>query len=201
MGLPARKTDRHYTYGDSRTWPDDERWELIDGVAWNMSAAPSTAATRRLLGRTCIPHIGGFPAGKALRGVLWPPSTCWLPESAEQEMDEVDSVVQPDLVVVCDPAKIVAPRLRGAPDLAVEILSPWTSKKDLAEKHALYERHGVREYLALDPSGRWLHVYRLGAEGRYGEPEVLLLEEGRPAPRVHLEVLPGFELDLTRVFA
>ncbi len=198
MGLPARKTDRHYTYGDYRTWPDDERWELIDGVAWNMSAAPSTDH-QRILGRLYM-QVAAFLQGKACE-VFLAPFDVLLPGSAEQEMDEVDSVVQPDLVVICDPAKVVPRGCWGAPDLAVEILSPWTTKKDLSEKHALYERHGVREYLVLDLYGRWLHVYRLGADRRFGEPEVHLLEEGRPAPRVPLEVLPGFELDLARLFA
>ena len=197
MGLPARKMDRHYTYGDYRTWPEDERWELIDGVAWNMSAAPSTDH-QRILGRLYI-QVAAFLQGKPCEAFL-APFDVLLPESADQQMDEVDSVVQPDLAVVCDPAKIMPRGCRGAPDLAVEILSPWTSKKDLAEKHALYERHGVREYLILDPAGRWVHLYRLAADGRYGEPEVLLLEEGRPAPRVRLGVLPGFGLDLARLF-
>ena len=42
MGLPARKMEKIYTYTDYCSWPDDERWELIEGVAWNMSPAPSS---------------------------------------------------------------------------------------------------------------------------------------------------------------
>ena len=201
MGLPARKTDRRYTYGDYRSWPEDERWELIDGVAWNMSPAPSVDH-QRVLGRL-YRQIAGFLEGQKDTPceVFLAAVDVLLPASADQEMDEVDTVVQPDLLVVCDPARILPRGCWGAPDLAIEILSPWTSKKDLADKHGLYARHGVREYLILDPQGRWLHVYRLAPDRSYGDPEVYVLEPGRPVPRVPLEVLEGFDLDLARVFA
>ena len=180
MGIPARKTDRHYTYGDFRTWPEDERWELIDGVAWNMSPAPSVDH-QRILGRLYLQFARLLEGRKSDPcEVFLAAVDVFLPVSAGQEMDDVDTVVQPDLLV--------------------EILSPWTSKKDLADKHALYEGHGVREYLTVDPQGCWVHVYRLGPDRRYGQPEVRVLEPGRPAGTVRLEVLEGFDLDLARVF-
>ncbi len=60
-------------------------------------------------------------------------------------------MVQPDILVVCDPARITASHIEGPPDMIVEVLSPGTSAKDLRPKKALYERVGVREYLVVDP--------------------------------------------------
>jgi Uma2 family endonuclease len=75
-------------------------------------------------------------------------------------------VVQPDLLVVCDPAKISPRGIEGAPDLVVEILSPSTAGKDVTRKWWLYEAAGVQEYLIVDPAekvGRLLHL----VAGRY----------------------------------
>ena len=148
MGLPARKLDRRYTYGDYRTWPDDERWELIDGVAWNMSPAPSSGH-QGLLGEL---HIQVAPAlkGTGCR-VYLAPFDVLLPDSAGQNEDDVASVVQPDLTGICDASRITPRGCFGAPDWVVEIISPWTMKKDLNEKFTLYERNHIREYWLIDP--------------------------------------------------
>ena len=95
------------------------------------------------------------------------PSMCGCRTGTRPD-EEIGTVVQPDLVVICDPAKIDERGCRGAPDLAVEILSPSTGSKDQVQKLGLYERHGVREYWVVDPVTRVIRVYLLGADGRYG---------------------------------
>jgi Uma2 family endonuclease len=168
MGLPAMKLDRHYTYADYRTWPDDERWELIHGVAWNMSAAPATGHQR--ISALLLARIHAF-LGAGPCEVLAAPVDVFLPADPDQPEDDVDTVVQPDIVVFCDPAKATVRGIRGAPDWVIEILSPYTSRKDMKEKLELYEESGVKEYWILDPGNRYVHVYRLGETG-YGEPAV-----------------------------
>jgi Uma2 family endonuclease len=159
MGPPARKMDRRYTYADYRTWPDDERWELIDGVAWNMSPAPNRRH-QGLLGELYAQVVNGVKA-TACRLYL-APFDVLLPDSADQREDDVACVVR------------LTPRgCFGAPDWVVEIISPWTMKKDLHEKFVLYERNGIREYWLIDPASRTLQVYRMGPAGRYGEAEIL----------------------------
>ena len=170
MGLPARKMDRRYTYADYRTWPDDERWELIDGVAWNMSPAPNRRH-QGLLGELYAQVVNGVKA-TACR-VYLAPFDVFLPDSADQEEDDVTSVVQPDLTGICDASRLTQRGCFGAPDWVVEIISPWTMKKDLNEKFQLYERNRIREYWLIDPASRTLQVYRLGPAGRYGEAEIL----------------------------
>lgn len=172
MGLPARKMDRHYTYGDYRTWPDDERWELIDGVAWNMCAAPNRRH-QGLLGELYAQVAASIK--KTGCRLYLAPFDVLLPESSDQGEDDVPNVVQPDLAGICDPAKLTPRGCLGAPDWVVEIISPWTMKKDLHEKFTLYERHGVREYWLIDPASRTMQVYRHEPPGRYGE--ALVLEE------------------------
>jgi Uma2 family endonuclease len=191
VGLPARKLDRKYTYGDYRTWPNDERWELIDGVAWNMSPAPSTSH-QGILGELYIQVAPGLKGTRCR--VYLSAFDVLLPDSAEQAEDDVANVVQPDLTGICDPSKIAERGCFGPPDWVVEILSPWTMKKDLDHKFALYERKRVPEYWIIDPGHKILHVYRLGDSGKYGDP--LILERGAEVPcplgsgiTVHLEPL------------
>lgn len=193
MGLPAVKDDRVYRYGDYRTWPEDERWELIDGVAYDMSPAPSTA--HQAISIELGSAIRGFLGRSGCR-VFAAPFDVLLPESPQQPDDEVMNVVEPDLAVICDPAKLRTFGCVGAPEWVIEILSPWTSRRDLAEKHALYERHGVKEYWVIDPGNRYVHVYLLGSEGRYSKP---VLHIGTAI--VKSTVCPGFEVKLEELFA
>ncbi len=106
--------------------------------------------------------------------------------------DEVDTVVQPDILVVCDPDKLRTKGVWGAPDLTVEILSPSSSRKDLREKFDLYQRSGVKEYWVIEPAGRWVQQYSMGADGQYA-PEVTLIEKGV----LTSTVLPDFTLEIS----
>jgi Uma2 family endonuclease len=192
MGLPARKLDQRYTYREYCSWPDDERWELIDGVAWNMSPAPATRHQALLV--KLVREISVFiDEGPCQMFVA--PFDVLLPDSDNEQDDDVATVVQPDILVVCDPAKLNEKGCRGAPDWVIEILSPSTSKKDLAEKHDLYERHGVREYWVVDPGNRFVLVFLPGADGRYGDGVVY--ERDRT---VACAALPGCSIDLRRLF-
>ncbi len=179
MGLPARKTDRRYTYADYRTWPDDERWELIDGVAWNMSPAPAPGH-QEMLGALYL-QVAPFLKGTPCR-VFLAPFDVLLPEQDTQEEDAVPNVVQPDLTVICDSTRMTPRGCFGAPDWVVEILSPWTLKKDLDAKFSLYERHGISEYWVIDPGSRTLHLYRLEPGGRYGDAVILEKDAELPCP-------------------
>jgi Uma2 family endonuclease len=178
-GLPARKLDRRYTYGDYRTWPDDERWELIDGVAWNMSPAPSSRH-QGILGELCVqvaPHVKGTQCR-----VFLAPFDMLLPETTGEREDDVSNVVQPDLTGICDPSRITLRGCFGVPDWVVEILSPWTMKKDLDAKFALYKRNRVREYWVIDPGSRTMHVYRLEPSGTYGDGVIFEKDAQIPCP-------------------
>lgn len=193
MGLPARKQDRRYTYADYRDWPEDERWELIDGVAWNMSPAPSSSH-QAILGELFI-QIAPSLKGSLCRAFV-APFDVLLPETGNQREDEVPNVVQPDLTVICDASRITERGCFGAPEWVVEILSPWTLKKDLDAKFALYERNGIREYWVIDAGSRTLHVYQREASGRYGDPVI-----HEKDAKITCPVGSGIVVDLAEVFA
>jgi Uma2 family endonuclease len=193
MGLPARKLDETFNYGHYRTWPDDERWELIDGVAWAM-AVPGVQH-QIMAGRLTAWFFNWF-SGKPCQPMPAPFDV--LLADANEEDDEVPTVVQPDLSVFCDQAKLREPNARGAPDLVLEILSPSTARKDLNEKLRLYERHGVREYWVVDGGNRSVQVFRPRPESSrpvFDDGE-LLVNRGVMKSRI----FPGLDVDLEALF-
>ena len=119
-----------------------------------------------------------------------------LPDEPGQHEDQATTVVQPDIAVICDRSRLRPWGCLGAPDWVIEILSPYTSKKDMSDKLALYEKHGVAEYWIVDPGNRYIHVYRLGTGGRYGDP-LVLIGEATAEPGV----CPGLAITLDEIFA
>ncbi len=167
MADPMRKADKHYTYYDYLRWPDDERWELIDGEAWNMSPAPGRL--HQYLVKEILWHIENYLRDRKCE-VYPAPFDVLLPNIEEMENeDSISSVVQPDISVICDPDKLNDRGCTGPPDWIVEIVSPYTAMKDFDYKRHLYEHHGVREYWIVDPGNKFVHVYLLksGKKGRY----------------------------------
>ena len=193
MADPARTLEGRFTYGQYREWPDDERWELINGEAWAMS---SPTEWHQILLVRLIRKFGDFLDNKPCR-FLPAPFDVLFPKGSEAD-DEVDTVVQPDIVVFCDRSKLREPNARGAPDLVVEILSPSTSRKDLNEKFRLYERGGVREYWVVDPFAASLCIFRPGAEGRFDRGE--LRESFGNMGKIDSKVLEGFSIDPANLF-
>lgn len=169
MGLPQRDADYH-TYGEYLTWPEDVRYELIDGVAYLMAPAP-TLEHQDIVGEV-FRQLGNALIGKACRAYVSPVDVR-MPKGDEAD-EQIDTVVQPDVLVVCDASKTDRRGIRGAPDLAVEVLSPGTASHDQVRKLRIYERAGVREYWMVHPLDRVLTIYRL-ERGRYGKPDVLEL--------------------------
>ncbi len=192
MGPLALKQEERFTYGDYLTWDDGERWELIDGVPYNMSPAPRLrhqAISRELLTEFAL-HLRGNSCQ-----VFAAPFDVRLPELDESD-DLVETVVQPDLSIICDRTKLDDAGCRGAPDLIVEILSPSTADKDLKVKFHRYQRAGVREYWIVDPTGSTVQIYTLGVDGKYGRPESFSAVD-----RLTVGIFPELKIDLATVFA
>ncbi len=126
MPRAVERQDTLFTWADYRTWPDDERWELITGVAYAMSPTPSTR--HQIVTVNLLSRLTQYLSGKPCRPFVAP---------TDVKLSDWD-VVQPDILVVCDPARITPTHIEGAPDVVVEVLSPTTSAKDLRQKKALY---------------------------------------------------------------
>lgn len=166
MGLPLR--DQHlHTYGEYLTWPDDLRYELIDGRAYAMSPAP-TLPHQAIVGEL-FSQIHGQLRGHPCR-VYVAPFDVRLPRGGEAD-DDINTVVQPDIAMFCDRSRLDERGARGAPDWVIEVLSPGTASHDQLLKRDLYERHGVAEYWLVHPGDRLVTVYRL-LDGAYGKPHV-----------------------------
>ena len=202
VGIPIKKSDHRYTYKEYCSWPDDERWELIDGVAYTMSPAPSSR--HQGVSFNLSTQIGLFLQNRSCTAFS-APFDVFLPEFPIESENTIDTIVQPDISVICDSTKIIEKGCLGAPDLVVEILSPSTSKRDLNEKFQLYERSGVKEYWIVDIGNKYIRVYHLQTEGKdsgkYDEgtliPPAAWGEENSIANSV---VLEGFSVDVKELF-
>ena len=178
MSHPKEQTGG-FTYADYCSWPEDERWELIDGVAWSMSPAPGRSHQDILLGlarlianitdaTTCETYIAPFDVRLVDDATVGTERT----GSSSAPSDEITTtVVQPDIAFFCRPEVLDDAGAHGAPELVVEILSPSTSYKDQTHKLALYERHRVQEYWIVNGDARWVMVYRIGSDNHYGKPD------------------------------
>ncbi len=182
MASSAIRQDRSYSYADYLQFPPGERWELIDGTAYNMTPAPSTEHQN-----ICMELSGQIYA--QLRGKPCKPFAAPIDVRFERN-EGTAHVVQPDLIVVCDPAKIVVNGIVGAPDWIVEVISPGSAGRDEIAKRALYERFGVREYWLVHPVDRIVSIYRLAPSGAYAISDVHELQG-----KLGVSVLPGVEID------
>jgi Uma2 family endonuclease len=191
MGPLAQKKDQIFTYADYLKWDDGERWELIDGFAYNMTPAPSPLH-QRISGRLYL-QFGNYLLNSTCE-VFPAPFDVRLSEANEAD-ESITTVVQPDITIICDPLKIDDKGCKGSPDMVVEILSPTTTRKDVKEKFLRYERAGVKEYWIVEPSAKIVTVYRLGDAGLYGRPDVYSDEE-----RIKVGIFEDLEIDLQPVF-
>lgn len=171
----ALRDNEHHTYGDYLSWAEDARYELIDGVAYLMAPAP-LVAHQEFVGEI-YRQVANALRGKPCRAFIAPVDVC-LPKGDEAD-EKIDTVVQPDVLVVCDEAKIGERGVRGAPDWVVEVLSPATAAHDQIVKRRIYERAGVGEYWLVHPTDRVLTIYRLES-GAFGVPDLRLLEGETP---------------------
>lgn len=190
MGLAARKKEERFTYGDYLKWPDEERWELIDGVAYDMSPAPSRRHQEVVLELASQFH--NYLKDKPCQ-VYVAPFDVRLPEIDEAD-EEIETVVQPDIVVVCDKNKLDDRGCRGAPDMIIEILSPYTAKKDLVTKYHLYERYRIKQYWIFDPATEEVVIFKL-RDDKYGEPK-----EYKKEDKIRVDLFKDLEIDLSTIF-
>jgi Uma2 family endonuclease len=181
----ALENDKHYTYKDYLTWPDDMRCEIIDGQVYMMTPAPILA--HQNVAGEIFRQVANALVGKTCRALI-APLDVRLPRHNEADEDS-DIVVQPDVMVVCDPSKLDRRGVRGAPDWVVEVLSPKSASRDQIEKRRIYERHGVLEYWLVHPTDRVLTIYRL-KNGEYGKPDIFVLQGSTP-----VSVLPDISID------
>ena len=179
-----------YSYADYLTWQFEEMVELIRGKVFRNAAAPRRIH-QKISGRVFTKIFNHLE--KQLCEVYEAPFDVRLPLKSKKNED-IDTVVQPDICVICDLSKLDELGCIGAPDLIIEILSPGNNKKDLIYKYDVYEEAGVKEYWIIHPSEQTLLAYTL-IEGKYS-PSRLLTSSNF----IESQSLPGFILDLEYIF-
>ena len=143
--------NKQYTYADYLSWLDDKARELINGFIKTMSPAPRIGHAKVV--KNIYRHFDSIlTKNKGRCEVFFAPFDVRFPKNGETAHDKIDTVVQPDICVICDLSKLDDRGCCGAPEMIVEVLSPSTAKKDMTEKFNLYEEHGVKEYWIVSRS-------------------------------------------------
>ncbi|GHV88469.1 hypothetical protein AGMMS50267_08290 [Spirochaetia bacterium] len=186
MSSVALDYNEYYTYADFLEWDESIRAEIIDGDIY-MMATPLTEH-QRILGELFL-IIGNFLKGKPCRAFPAPFGVRLFPKDDLSD----DTVVEPDIVVVCDSSKLDHRGCNGAPDLVIEILSPSNRSHDQLVKFQKYLAAGVREYWIVDPEDQLVHVHILDA-GRY------VTTVYGPKDDIPVSILPGCVIKLREVF-
>jgi Uma2 family endonuclease len=165
MKISELNLDKKYTYADYVKWTFDDAVELIKGRIFKMAAPLSNHQDSSTnLNYLFKGHLKGKPCK-----VYAAPFDVRLPKPLSQckSDKDIETVVQPDICVVCDLSKIDRRGCVGAPDLIIEILSKGTASKDVKDKFEVYEESGVKEYWIVSLTERLVNVFRLNEEGKY----------------------------------
>jgi Uma2 family endonuclease len=183
-------TNTSYSYADYLSWNIPEMVEVIKGKVFKMSAAPKRIH-QKLSGKLFI-KIGVFLEGKNCEVYVAPFDVRLGSDYSKNE--NIYTVVEPDICVICDPSKLDEAGCLGAPDLIVEILSPSNCKKELQNKYEVYEESGVKEYWVISPEAETVLVYTL-INGKYKASKLLTRGDEIITP-----ILPGLVIDLEKLF-
>ncbi|OOG72796.1 Uma2 family endonuclease [Algoriphagus sp. A40] len=180
-----------YTYADYLTWEMDVMVELIKGKVFKRDAAAPRMSHQKVSIRLSAEFFN-FLKGKSCQ-VFHAPFDVRLPVKSKRNQD-IDTVVQPDLCVVCDSGKLDDAGCIGAPDLVVEILSPGNNKRELKNKYEVYEEAGVKEYWVIHPNEQTLLIYSL-VNGKYQSSRLFVSGD-----IVESACIEGFRLNLEEIF-
>ena len=183
--------DKYYTYSDYLTWQFKERVELFLGRVTKMSPAPNVNHQR--LSSNILGLIWNFIRYKECQ-VFSAPFDIRLPITNKK--GHKDTVVQPDIVVICDESKLDEQGCNGAPDIVVEILSPGNCSREMKDKFELYELSNVPEYWIVDPEHQDITVYSLNEVFKYIGSKPFVSGEV-----VRSQIIQGMDISVGEVFA
>jgi Uma2 family endonuclease len=189
-GLPTRQASGRYTYADYLTWQMEEMVELIKGKVFKRVALPGVnhqGVSENIFNKLST-HLEKMQ-GK----VFTAPFDVRLPLKSKKNED-INTIIQPDICVICNPEKLDELGCVGAPDLIVEILDLGNNRKDVHDKYFVYEEAGVKEYWIVLPYSWCLQINRL-VNGKYKPSKLFTIGD-----IVKSDAVEGFQLDLTEVF-
>lgn len=185
-----------YSYADYLTWQLEETVELIRGKIMAMSPAPS------LKHQSVITNLGGSLYQyfhKRPCKLFYAPFDIKLYNSKKSRLtdQQVFSVVQPDLCVICDKDKLTEQGCNGAPDWIIEVLSPGNTKKEMRLKYDIYQENGVIEYWLVYPYEQAVYQFVLDQDTE--KYQLFAMYAGDDLAKPYL--FPELHIDLADVFA
>jgi Uma2 family endonuclease len=186
--------NKTYSYADYLTWKFDGYVELLRGKLSKM-AAP-TRDHQRLAGRMNT-LWDNYLDNSPCKVYISPFDVRLLDHKKSTADNDIYTVVQPDICVVCDDSKVDKKGCLGSPDLIIEILSPSTKKKDVEDKFELYEYNGVREYWIVSSEDETITAFDLDTQGNFQYRKMYGDNEGY----IHSKVIEGFSFKLERLFS
>jgi Uma2 family endonuclease len=182
-----------YSYADCLSWTNERMREIIDGVV-RFFSAPLRVHVK-------IAYNIGYKLGECIKKnkgqchVYMAPFDVRLPKNGETADDKIDTVLQPDICVVCDLSKLDDKGCLGAPDIVIEIQSPSTAHYDMTKKFVAYENAGVPEYWIVFPL-TGITIFHLQEDGKYDAGTPYIYDA-----IVKSQVLEGFEVGLKELFS
>jgi Uma2 family endonuclease len=193
MHLALNNKSERWSYADYLSWDDGKRWELINGVVYPLSSTPGTLH-QRVSGGLLV-QFGNYFVGRTSEVFCAPFDVCLIDKPSVPD-NEITTVVEPDLIVICDRTMLDERCCMGVPDLLVEILTAESAAHDLKTKFDLYQHHGVREYWIVHPKEQTVMVFKIEEDGMYGKPERYAGDDTVPVP-----LFGDLVVDLKGVFA
>jgi Uma2 family endonuclease len=188
--MPLPEKIKIYTYEDYLSWPDDERCEIFEGERhMKASSGWQHQAITFELGR----QFGNYLIGKFYRAFT-APFDLIIPDGVTSD-GKSKNVVQPDLLVVCNTSGLKGTGYFGVPDLVIEVCSPSTIRNDKVFKFNKYEKIGVKEYWIVEPEGKFISIFTLQENKRYGRPEIYT-----DVDKVKVSIFEDLVVDLKLVF-
>ena len=188
--MPLPKEER-YTLSDALSWDEHDRIELIEGAPAMM--APPSRIHQEIVAELTR-QLGNYLEGKKCK--VYPAPFAVRPfEKNDDSPEDVDTLVEPDISIVCDSDKLDDIGCKGAPDMVAEVLSPSTQRHDRLVKYNLYQRAGVREYWSVDPENKTVQVSVLDG-GRYRLAQVYTAQDV-----AKINVLEGCFIELSKLFS
>ena len=181
---------QRYTLADLLAWDDNTRYEMYNGQLVAL-AAPSYI--HQMICMELSRQFSTYLFGKRCK-VLAAPFDVQPFAEKDAPPETISTVVQPDLLIICDPEKTRGHGCKGAPDMVIEVLSPSTAQYDKMRKFNLYWQAGVREYWIVDPEKRIVSVYTL-EDGIYN---TATYNEDEP---IQVGILDNCVINLSDVFS
>jgi len=181
-----------YTYADYLKWKFEERLELFKGKVYKLSA-PNTK--HQEVSRNFVVSFSNQLKNKTCKVFNAPFDVRLLVKNRKKD-NEVKTVVQPDICVICDESKLDEKGCCGAPDLIIEILSPGNSRKEVRLKYELYEEAGIKEYWIVQPVEENISIFILNNDGKYNGATMYTSGDS-----IKSEAIPGLTVKVNDIFS